>query len=344
MHRDLSLQQQPTRPEGAFDNNETAEVEDGDDDDDDDVDEGLLFFPTGFSRPKPRTYYRGSDPEWQEFVRLSNDKSRIEKIRSSLVVMVREMCSKSPAYVQRLGKIDPNLGGVWLEVRFPDGPPIEFERPGFELTEDFTFRKATRPIHELHHQQISRVLVPTAVGISLYLDTKRRLQGSWQDLKAYLGWENGTKPMSAQNMIKDAIASPPPPSNASATTGSAPTAAVPSTRPDSSSKRTTSTPPSSQSGNPALERLGVSLPDPTKTPIMDMTRFHLDLRKNRKPYSVQPPRGTFVVSGWVEILGERARATIEISAVYDPKTAGYVAMQARLRSLQNHKQIPKGGP
>ena len=48
---------------------------------DDEYDDALIFLPTGFSRPKPKTYYRGSDPEWQEFRKLATDRPRVDKIR-----------------------------------------------------------------------------------------------------------------------------------------------------------------------------------------------------------------------------------------------------------------------
>lgn len=43
--------------------------------------ESLLFFPTGLSRPKPRTYYKASDPEWQAYRRLAKDPERRMRIR-----------------------------------------------------------------------------------------------------------------------------------------------------------------------------------------------------------------------------------------------------------------------
>jgi hypothetical protein len=57
------------------------EVDEESDDDDEDYDDAILFLPTGFSRPKPRTFYKGSDPEWQEFRKVATDRPRVEKIR-----------------------------------------------------------------------------------------------------------------------------------------------------------------------------------------------------------------------------------------------------------------------
>jgi hypothetical protein len=53
---------------------------DGDDEEDDD--DAILFLPTGLSRPRQRTFYKGSDSEWQTFKKIATDRSRADKIRS----------------------------------------------------------------------------------------------------------------------------------------------------------------------------------------------------------------------------------------------------------------------
>jgi len=74
-----------TRQGGNKDDNDGWEVAgqdvDEDEDEDEDYDDTLLFLPTGLSRPRPKTFYRGSDPEWQEFRKLASDRPRAEKIR-----------------------------------------------------------------------------------------------------------------------------------------------------------------------------------------------------------------------------------------------------------------------
>jgi hypothetical protein len=68
--------------EGANnDAGEEEEEEDEGDNEEEDDEDIILFLPTGFSRPKPRTFYKGSDPEWQEFIKLAKDRPRVEKIR-----------------------------------------------------------------------------------------------------------------------------------------------------------------------------------------------------------------------------------------------------------------------
>lgn len=56
------------------------EMDDGEEDEEE-YDDALLFLPTGLSRPTPKKFYRGSDPEWQDFIKMAKDKPRVEKIR-----------------------------------------------------------------------------------------------------------------------------------------------------------------------------------------------------------------------------------------------------------------------
>jgi hypothetical protein len=44
------------------------------------ADEDSLFVPLTWAKKLPRSFYKGSDPEWQEFVKVSKDKARVKKI------------------------------------------------------------------------------------------------------------------------------------------------------------------------------------------------------------------------------------------------------------------------
>jgi hypothetical protein len=56
-------------------------VDDDTTDEEDEEGEAVLFLPTGFSRPKAKTFWKGSDPEWQEFRKIAQDKERVLRIR-----------------------------------------------------------------------------------------------------------------------------------------------------------------------------------------------------------------------------------------------------------------------
>jgi hypothetical protein len=334
-----------TGGETGKDDDEDGEAED----EDEEEEEGLIFFPTGLSRPKKKEYYKGSDPEWQEFVRIAPDRTRIDRIRGELISLVRSLAVKNPTYTRLLGKINPEAGSIWIEVRFPDGPPIEYERPGYELTEDLTLRKTTRPVDQVHHQRLNSALYPTAVAHSVYLDMKRRVRMQWRGWKKYMGWEDEGKAPTAQKVLTQLSAPPPstpkspvPTTTASSTSAPPPT---PSNTSDAQGKDVSSTSSSaSPSSNSITERFSNSLPDPRKVHTMDLTFFRMMFRKNHKHTQPQPPRGTFAVTGLIEIIGTKAKLTLDVVAAYDPKMGRYVMLAAKLRSLTEYKQTPKGGP
>ncbi|KAL5409784.1 hypothetical protein PMIN03_005770 [Paraphaeosphaeria minitans] len=316
------------------------EVQDNEEgEEEEEEEESLLFFPTGFSRPKPRSFYRGSDPEWQTFVRLARDRPRVEKIRGELVTMVRELASKNPKFTVLLGKIDTTKGSIWIEVKFPDGPPLEYERPGILLTEDLTFRKGAQVVDPIHHRTLANVLMPTAVANSVYADMKRRLHGQWLDLRKYVGFEVKQSPV--ENMFKGLS---PPTGKATTTTQPPVGPTTPGAPATADAEKQAQLPAPSTPTKPALEKLGLTLPDPGQAPTMNLAYFRLMLMKNRQPLSLEPPRGTFIVTGLVELIGDKAKMTLDITACYDPNMAEYVMLNTRVRSMTKYKQQPRGGP
>jgi len=216
---------------------------------------------------------------------------------------------------------------------------VEYERPGIELTEDLEWRKATRPVEDLHHQRLSKLLYPTEVGNALYQDTKRKAGLSWKSFRTYMGWEANSEPETVRGVIQKVLVDPSTPSapGASAT----PATSSPS-EPAATESKQQPAESASPLGSPAKD-IGFVLPDPKKL-TLDLTQFRQDFRKTAKPYALQPPRGTFMVLGLIEIYGDRARMTLNVAAAYDPKLGRYVSLKAQVWNLVDHRQSPKGGP
>lgn len=57
--------------------------------------EGVLFIPLAWSRLQQGELYTTSDPEWQEFVKLSKDRKKLQKLRG-------EKSIQSPLKIVRL--------------------------------------------------------------------------------------------------------------------------------------------------------------------------------------------------------------------------------------------------
>ena len=73
-----NLERQQDRDESEDDEDEEEEDEDIVPDT---IPEDAWFIPLGFAHQRPRTFYRGSDPEWQSFVDFAKDKKKNAQIR-----------------------------------------------------------------------------------------------------------------------------------------------------------------------------------------------------------------------------------------------------------------------
>jgi hypothetical protein len=252
--------------------------------------------------------------------------------------MIRNDAHQSPGWRARIGTIDKNKGKTWIEVKFPDGPPLEYERPGFELTEEMEWRRATRPVETTHHERLNMILFPIKVSTALYNDTKQKVQLSWQNFRAYLGLGQESKSETVQSVVQQAFAKSP--SSSSTGVASNPTATGSSVSAATDSTQATDTASSLSS---RARELGFALPDP-KMLTLDLTNFRKDFRQLARPSELHIPRGSFMVLGLVEVCGDRARVTLNVTAAYDPKQGRYVSMTAKIWNVVPHSQSPKGGP
>jgi hypothetical protein len=230
---------------------------------------------------------------------------------------------------------------MWIEFKFPDGPPIEYERPGIELTEDLEWRKATRPVEDIDHQRLNRILFPTEVANALYQDTTKKAAKSWKYLKIYMGWDEESKTETIQQLVQRIGANPRSSPNAVAPSASTTPSAL-STSPAKDTQQPGASPSIAPVDGPAKD-LGFILPDPKKM-TLDLSQFRADFKKAFKPYPLQAPRGTFMVMGLIEVYGDRARMTLNVTAAYDPKQGRYVSMKGVVWNYVEHRQHPKGGP
>ncbi|KZM25580.1 uncharacterized protein EKO05_0001936 [Ascochyta rabiei] len=318
---------------------EEANEEQDEEGDEDEYDDAILFLPTGFSRRKPHTFYKGSDPEWQEFKNIIKDKKRVERIRQELVDTVRTTVSKS-AYAARIGQVDHKKGRAWIEFNFPNGPPSAYERPGYELTEDLEWRKATRPVEPVHHHRLAKLFYPTAAAAALYQDTKRKAKRSWNDFAVYMGLAEKTEPHALQQLVQQTS------NPLSPTSPGAPPANATSPTPFGTSLPAAPQQSAAQSSPPVISSAkdpGLTLPDP-KALILDLGKFRQDFQKVHKGAFQALPPGVFAVLALVEVYGSKARLTLNVTGVYDPKHGRYVALKCDAWNLSPHRQAPKGGP
>lgn len=250
---------------------------------------------------------------------------------------VRNAVARSPVLVARVGKIDMSKGLTWIDFKFPDTTPDEYERPGIELVEDLSWRKTTRPVESAHHHRLNRLLYPKEAANALYKDTSNKAGRAWKDFKIYMGWDQESKTETVQQLVQRIGANPRSSANqmTSVTANPLSTSAKDSQQPG--------VPPSAAPIDGPAKDLGLALPDPKKM-TLDLSQFRTDFRKTFKQYPLVVPRGAFMVLGLIEVYGERAKLTLDVHAVYDPKQGRYVGMHIRPWNFVELKQSPKGGP
>jgi hypothetical protein len=101
--------------------------------------------------------------------------------------------------------------------------------------------------------------------------------------------------------------------------------------------------PNSGSTEPSMPRLPSIIPRGESKPVTFAVFLH-NLQKNRGSTSIEPPRGSVVVTGLIEVIGTKGRTTLDVSAAFDPPSDEYVLWSWKPRRIQPKSQRPKGGP
>ncbi|KAL8818845.1 MAG: hypothetical protein Q9223_002613 [Gallowayella weberi] len=91
--------------------------------------EETIFIPLGYPYELPQTFYKGSDPEWQSFVRLARNRKKCAALKNELTGIVGRFVGAQPQMETILGKGNQPKK-YWLDIDYPQGPPPEYERKG----------------------------------------------------------------------------------------------------------------------------------------------------------------------------------------------------------------------
>ncbi|KAJ8113763.1 hypothetical protein ONZ43_g5080 [Nemania bipapillata] len=104
------------------DSQEEEEEEDGD--------ESPIFIPfPGFTKTVEPLPYRGTDPEWQAFIKLNSNTAVSNSIRKNLAEMARRLIVSHPVFAARHSK-QAVVTKYWLDIFYPLKPPPTFVRQG----------------------------------------------------------------------------------------------------------------------------------------------------------------------------------------------------------------------
>ncbi|MCJ1380806.1 hypothetical protein MMC17_003915 [Xylographa soralifera] len=340
-----------------------SEEEDEEDEEDEDIvpdtiPEDAWFIPLGLAHQRPQTFYRGSDPEWQSFVDFAKDKKKNAHIRHELAGLVGEFIANMRQFQKFLGA-PIQTRKYWLDVDFPDGPPPEYERAGLEITDDYV-AWTVRPVSSINVSRLHETLWPKATFSSFWASTQALWQLQVAKVKNFLNIkpEPDTKrprfPPGYMNLPRLAQKNEDEPTQP----------ALPSPQ----VKQPEVAAPAASPISAGSERAKIlwplpAIPKPSTEMATVTMAFKRNLAKNWKSPSAPAPRGTFMVSGLVELQGPKGVCVMDVQAAYHPQESRWVVIamgvrriqkrsvpnfvfdsQARSADKQIRKQGPRGGP
>ncbi|KAH7371455.1 hypothetical protein BKA64DRAFT_698951 [Cadophora sp. MPI-SDFR-AT-0126] len=277
-----------------------------------------LFIPfPGTTKQLKPVPYRGSDPEWQEFVKFSKDKKLAQKVREELAAFVQSVAVKHPILSIRCGK-EMKLRRYWLDVDFPQAAPPGFERKGLEIGDNY-IEWRTQPVDSLTVFRIRQALWPSALVQSFWSFTKVMVVDDVKRIAGMLGIRSGPPPPSLDQLLarhQQLLKGPQAPQLQSkdSTPTQPPTVAQPPKGMPGSAEK-----PALMGKGPDEEELaskGMAFHAHFFRPIM---AFKAKLAQTWKPAPNYPPRGSILVSGMVELDSPRAWLVFDVKAAWDPK-------------------------
>lgn len=299
-----------------------------------DEDEPMLFLPFPFTTTEVKQPpYRGSDPEWQTFVKINQDKKLQHEIRFGLADEIKRGVEKNPGFVKLLGGGTISLRKLWLDIIYPAAPPPEHYVSGIMIDDEGIFW-GERLIDPVAARHLAKVVYPKAVALTAWTfvsflvgqtvqDVSRAIglgepsppEPTWQSaaLERFTGEQAGFPNMPKQT-VKVITQSDRPPH------GSFPAG----------------------NGDVLGTLFGVETQlDPRLQAAIQAAS--LTFAKNWKPTKSPPTRGCIRVDGVVEIKGNSACLGVYVLGWYDPKQRKFVGIQTGLKHLLPLKQKPAPG-
>jgi len=206
------------------------------------------------------------------------------------------------------------------------------------------------------YQKLRRTLFPDAALRSSLASVRYQFDMQANKIRHLLGLEQSfdQEALRMRAALQQDPNAKPGPKTKSSPNPETPTQTTADSSKTSEKRDTSSSPePSSQKATTpsatGAEQTKVPLPKlPSLTPGSDtkpvtFLLFLQNMQKNAKAVSIDPPRGTIVVQGLIEVVGTKGRTTLDVAAAYDPKSDDYQVASWKLKSAAKKSQSPKGG-
>ncbi|KAJ5173978.1 uncharacterized protein N7500_001909 [Penicillium coprophilum] len=297
--------------------------------------EGALFIPLSWSRLQQGELYAASDPEWQEFVKVSKDRKKLQRLRDELAQLVLNHAGRQMTHI--LGE-PLSLTGFWLVHQFPTRAPPGYVRSGLEV-KDGNISWVTRPMDPEIGDRLQTFMKPIHVALAIrdaylilflrQLDRFRNPEGEPLDGFGLPNNSSAAPGDESANWIGQNDQSKLQPPLADGLNENMPL-----------NTENTNYHPSSVIS--LLQRL--PLPDLGPGSELHLASQAFKLRLNHEealaPRSAR--RGAFFISGPVGLKGPHGFCRFEVSGEYDPAKREWRTVEMTLKDLNMRKQKALG--
>ena len=215
------------------------------------------------------------------------------------------------------------VGKQWLEFFYPNGPPIEYDRLGIEITDNYV-AILERPVDPRKVRRLQRVLYPETALKALW-DSSSTL-GRMELARLKASWNSGEESNQSQSQALSDIQNMGQIGGKGDATSATKQVAASSTPSASTTNK---------SERPLLSLLP-DLPQPSKELRHAIGHFRSAYAQNLK-IDFEPPRGALLVGGMVELVGSKRKTVLDVTAVFDPSQMAIIQVTVRPQPLQNRK-------
>ncbi|KAI1436897.1 hypothetical protein GGR50DRAFT_179370 [Xylaria sp. CBS 124048] len=316
-----------------------------------------IFIPfPGFTQEVYPLPYRGSDPEWQAYMKINEHPDLLLSVQKSLAEVVRRVVVKNA--IQQ-GDSEAQISRFWFDVQYPPSPPPQFVRRGLSIGGEDGIAWAERPVTSTAVFWTRRALWPSALTSALWTFTRALVSQNVQTVTKLFDSETQNLSLTDVRGILRRIRRQ---LNKSSETGSV--SSPIQTQDRASSESTGSSLPSvdkrSTGSTTAPATLGSgssvnnAMPAMSRAPegsvlraLLDHTsgpryQFKKNFRQRWRGPTPYPPRGSIRLTGLVEIITPRHVITVDCVAWWDPQTRTFDAKSMRLvyRGVELRSQGP----
>jgi hypothetical protein len=302
-----------------------------------DDDEPIYFLPFPFGLQSVKAPpYKGSDPEWDMFVKVNRDKNLQKEIKQELLNIVHRSAVKNKQLMGVFGN-EPKVKQYWLDILYPRTPPPQYFMTGLAFFEDGIYW-AERPVDPVAARQIESAIYPKAAVLTAWSFVSTLVTQAAQDVAGTLGFgSTEAREVTWSSVTMDRIKGGFGTTSDQIANGSGQSEKPPSLQlPDRTGTGVGATPAGGEL-NP--DNLLDALHNDSR--IMAARRAaSVTFAKNWKPKTSPPTRGCIRVDGMVEIQGKKAVLSLYVLGWYDPIKKKYVTVQANVKHLVSLRQRP----